>query len=316
MESLPLEVQLRILALAPELRWASRTLYTLHNHVVRAQFLRLMPMDKFDKVRPVLLEWLAGMRFYNGALQALVAPEPLWFAALAFVSNRKLFFRGFEDVVVQSDDRGVALEPYTSVTLKTARSIYYNRTVSLPSGSYNYQLALASHFNSVGLGTLKLALEGGFVNYPPVNLNEMCEENKCTLFNAGKFELVGGRHKLHRFEVTLEESGMRLKRHLDLHYIDFKPCALGPGLEPLFYTLDSALGCHPLEKRVHIAIDIVLDKDGDMSRLPPLEDVGVSLEEFVTTGGRTVKMLNAVDQRRISGLSAGGPLLRPWKVPF
>jgi hypothetical protein len=269
----------------------------------------LVGVDNTVKLLPLLEDYLQGLEFYNGALQYMVSPEPLWYVALGFLYNRKLFFRG-DEVVVQCDDE-VELKPYTTLKLDHVRSFYYNRTVSLPSGQFNYQLAFTSHERTAGLGTLRLEMDGGFVNYPPTNIIEMVQSERLTVFNAGRFALMGGRHKLHKFEITIDESGTALKRLLEFHYVDFKPCAVN-GLEPLFYTLNDNTGCHPLEKRLHIALDILIDGDGDLSKLP-VESIGETLEQFITRGTRKVKMLNASDQRMLREVES---TLRPWKLSF
>lgn len=308
METLPTEIQCRILALAPEARWCSRTLYRTHNQILRTRFLQLVALDKFELWRPFLQDYTDGVRFLNGALQELVSPEPLWSIVWGFLNNRKFFLHG-DELAIQGDQE-IHFEPYTTLRIDHIRSFYYTRTISLPFGHYNYQLALTPHVRTTGLGTMRFALDGGLINYPPVNITEMMEPGKLSVFNAGKFSLIGGRHKLHKFKVTIDESGMALKRHLEFHHLDFGQCSID-SLEPLFYTLDDNEGCHILEKRVHIALDLLIDGDGDLSVVPEAV-YSESLQDFSQRGQRRVKMLNASEQKLLKDQHTTG--LRHWKL--
>ena len=327
MELLPVEIQIEILSKAPGLASASRYWFRLYNSsVVRQRCLRILSggggdgdgEGRFLKLWPFLSRYIDESRCLNSVLHDLVSPEPLWSVLLQFLCNRKVFFTynnhgsgGSNGVSIQSDEE-LSFQDYGVLRFDKAWAFLFKRGVSLPKGEYNLQLAFTPYRDTRGLATMKLEVENRLSNYMPLNITEMIPMGTMCVYNAGRFIIE--EEQGDRITLELEETGPLLKEHWELHYVDFKPCSFAA--HPLLTTWDSNEGCHLWEKRVHVAIDILLDGDGDLTRIDAnlQHEAEETLEKYLTTGERHVKMMTIKEQRAF--VDGGSSPFRRWKTPF
>lgn len=274
---LPIEIQLKLLSLAPRssLKSVNSHFYVLYNDLYYQKIVKVFGesiINVLIKTSPWLITYMKSLDVIRNHLRDLIAsklklPMPndennavtenvlhfqyladSWKYIYSLLKNKRLFAE-YSDYKIDEPTNYVFNH---FVEINRTYLLSYSKTLWLSPGKYNLNIGLViKHGN--GLGTTKFEVSYGDEKNPirqsffaPRNINEILPKKQFCFLKLGEFEInpvyktnIGNPlNKLIKVNLIMEEIGLYLKSGFRIFFIDVsQPSTLFNDYDLLYYTV-------------------------------------------------------------------------------
>ncbi|GMM38080.1 hypothetical protein DASC09_054050 [Saccharomycopsis crataegensis] len=273
---LPIELETRILQLAPELRSANTHYLSLYNDTFRqrlfgeygaaigkvlvASHLEIRNYIKgFDCIRYHSRNAVArALGLVDGCeiagVDDLFASQHIqdsWELIYYLIKYRKIFFHK-KDFIIQQSDKYHFDDQQNAMSIVWSNSLKFSKMVYLGSspGMYNLSIGLMLESPAYGLGTTKFSVEvyddeedsskfHAHDFYTASIIDDLVQKNSFFVLNLGRFPVhqkVSHQHPT-KVRLVMDETGLNVKAGLKFFYVDLKPPSIYLQDQYIFWEL-------------------------------------------------------------------------------